>query len=95
MFGSLVWKISLVRRVAEDAGMDPGQATEMVLLGDNGVEAAYLAGHLRQRPADPQSSSPAVRPAEERLRELRSLLDAGLLTQEEYETRRRNVVDAL
>jgi hypothetical protein len=36
-----------------------------------------------------------VRSAQERLVELRSLLDQGLLTQEEYDTRRRAVVDSL
>jgi hypothetical protein len=90
-----LWRVSLARRVASDAGLDPDRATELTLLEDHGLEASYLASHLHQRPAAQQPSAPAVRSAQERLVELRSLLDQGLLTQEEYDTRRRAVVDSL
>jgi hypothetical protein len=93
--GMMVWRVSLARRVARDAGLDPDRATEITLLEDHGLEASYLASHLQQRPVSGQPSPPAVRGAEERLRELRSLLDQGLVTQEEYEARRRAVVDSL
>jgi hypothetical protein len=93
--GVTVWRVSLARRVARDAGLDPNRATELTLLEDHGLEASYLSAHLQARPAAEQPSPPAVRSAEERLRELRSLLEQGLITQEEHDARRKAVVDAL
>ncbi len=93
--GMFAWRISLARRVARDTGMDPNRATELTILGDNGLEAGFLAGHLRQRPADQQPTAPAVRSAEVRLRELAELRDQGLVTPEEYDARRRAIVDSL
>ena len=89
------WRVSLARRVARDAGLDPDRATELTLLEDHGLEASYISAHLQARPVAEQPSAPAVRSAEERLRELRSLLDAGLITQEEHDARRTAVVDSL
>ena len=89
------WRISLARRVARDTGMDPNRATELTILGENGLEAGFLAGHLRQRPADQQPAAPAVRSAEVRLRELADLRDQGLVTPEEYDARRQAIVDSL
>ena len=89
------WRVSLTRRVARDAGLDPDRATELTLLEDHGLEASYLAAHLQARPVTEQPSPPAVRSAEERLRELRSLLESGLISQEEHDARRKAVVDAL
>ena len=65
------------------------------LLEDHGLEASYLSAHLQARPVAEQPQAPAVRSAEERLRELRSLLEPGLISQEEHDARRRAVVDAL
>ena len=90
-----VWRISLARRVARDTGMDPDRATELTILGDNGLEAGFLAGHLRQRPAGHRPAAPAVRSAEVRLRELAGLRDQGLVTPEEYDARRPAIVDSL
>lgn len=89
------WKISLARRVARSTGMDPDQATELTILGEHGLEAGYLAGHLRQRPAGQQPPVAAVRSAEVRLRELQQLRDQGLVTPEEYDARRKAIVDSL
>lgn len=89
------WRVSLARRVARDAGLDPDRATELTLLEDHGLEASYISAHLQARPVAEQPPAPAVRSAEERLRELRSLLDAGLITQEEHDARRTAVVDSL
>lgn len=89
------WRISLARRVAGSTGLDKDRATELAILGENGLEAGYLAAHLRQRPADQQPTAPAVRTAEVRLRELQQLRDQGLVTQEEYDARRRAIVDSL
>ena len=93
--GTTLWRVSLARRVARDAGLDPDRATELTLLEDHGLEASYLSAHLRTRPAAEQPQAPAVRSAEERLRELRSLLEQGLISQEEHDARRKAVVDAL
>jgi hypothetical protein len=93
--GITAWRVSLARRVARDAGLDPDRATELTLLEDHGLEASYLSAHLQARPVAGQAPAPAVRSAEERLRELRSLLESGLISQEEHDTRRRAVVDAL
>lgn len=93
--GVTVWRVSLARRVARDAGLDPDRATELTLLEDHGLEASYLSAHLQARPVVEQPPTPAVRSAEERLRELRSLLEQGLISQEEHDARRTAVVDAL
>jgi hypothetical protein len=93
--GITAWRVSLARRVARDAGLDPNRATELTLLEDHGLEASYLSAHLQARPVAEQPSAPAVRSAEERLRELRSLLESGLISQEEHDARRKAVVDAL
>ena len=67
-----IWKVSTARRMARDAGMDDGDATAMALLSDDGFEATYLAANLR--PRQPEGRS-------DRLHELQSLLDQGLITQ--------------
>lgn len=89
------WRISLARRVARSTGLDPDQATELAILGDNGLEAGYLAGHLHHRPATEPPSAPAGRSVEIRLRELAQLRDQGLVTPEEYDARRRAILDTL
>lgn len=89
------WRISLARRVARSTGLDPDQATELAILGDNGLEAGYLAGHLHHRPATEPPSAPAGRSVEIRLRELAQLRDQGLVTPEEYDARRGAILDTL
>lgn len=91
--GLTIWRVSLARNLARDAGMDPDRATAVTLLADDGLEATYLSSNLRDRtPAQP--SAPA-RTAEDRLRELVQLRDQGLLTEAEYESRRQAVIDSL
>jgi hypothetical protein len=93
-----VWRISLARRVARQHGLDPDQATELAILGDNGLEATYLAGSLSDRPevdpGTPVAASPQ-RSAEERLLDLARLRDEGLITPDEYDARRRAIIDSL
>ncbi|WP_028639228.1 SHOCT domain-containing protein [Nocardioides sp. URHA0032] len=89
--GVTVWKVSTARRMARSSGMDEGDATEMTLLSDDGFEATYLASNLRPQVPAPQPSASTA----DRLRNLQSLLDQGLITQEEYDTRRRAVIDGL
>lgn len=91
----VIWKVSTARRLAAESGMDPGVATGMTLLSDNGLEATYLAANLRG-----QSPASAPTPAEKattakRLAELKGLLDEGLITQAEYDERRRAIIDSV
>lgn len=88
-----VWRVSTARQLAKRAGMDAGQATALTLLEDDGLEATYLAANLRDR--TPQPRGPAVRTTEERLRELDRLRGQGLVTSEEYDERRRAILDSL
>lgn len=99
--GGTVWRVSTARRLARNAGMDEGDATTVTLLTDNGLESTYLAANLRP-PASPvpgpaTSAAPAepARSSADRLRELQGLLAAGLVTQEEYDARRRAILDSL
>ena len=101
--GLTVWRVMLARQVARQSGMSENQATAVTLLGDNGLEATYLAGNLRSRPAaEPPpapgataATAPVPRTAEARLRELQELRDEGLLTPEEYDARRTAVLDSV
>lgn len=94
--GTTLWRVSLARRVARDAGLDPDRATELTLLEDDGLEASYLSAHLQARPvAELSPDAPAPRSTEERLKELCSLLEQGLISQEEHDARRKAVLDAL
>jgi hypothetical protein len=88
----IVWQVSTARRLATASGMDPDLATQMTLLTDNGLESTYLASALRQ-----PSAAPAATPvsAASRLAELRSLLDAGVITQQEHDVRRTAIIDSL
>lgn len=95
------WRISLARRVARDTGLDPDQATELAILGEHGLEAGFVAGHLRRpptpsTPAEPDGpAGPAPRSVEVRLRELERLRAQGLVTPEEHDARRRAILDSL
>ncbi len=96
--GSAVWKVSMARRMATASGMDPGLASQMALLTDDGLESTYLASSLRGTtpPATPPATPSAVpSTTRERLAELKGLLDDGLITQAEHDERRRAVIDAL
>lgn len=91
----VIWKVTTARQLAAESGMDPGLATGMTLLTDNGLEATYLAANLRG-----QSPASAPTPAEKattakRLAELKGLLDEGLITQAEYDGQRRAIIDTV
>jgi hypothetical protein len=92
-----VWKVSTARRMAREAGMDERDATTMALLTDEGFEATYLASSLRQQ----QPGSTAAPASEhkgttaDRLQELKSLLDQGLITMEEHAAARSAILDSL
>lgn len=102
--GGAVWRVTTARRLARNAGMDEGDATAMTLLTDNGLESTYLAANLRppaspapapSAPAAPAEAPEPPRSSADRLRELQDLLAAGLVTQEEYDARRRAILDSL
>lgn len=89
------WRISLARRVARSTGLDPDQATELAILGDHGLEAGYVAGHLGRQPGVGPAAAPTSRSVEARLRELGQLRAQGLVTPEEHDARRRAILDSL
>jgi hypothetical protein len=94
--GITFWKVTTAQKLARRAGMDPGLATQMTLLTDDGLDATYLASSLRQ-PAQSTPTPPASAPpsATSRLEELKSLLDRGLVTQPEYDERRKAIIDSV
>ena len=72
--------------------MDADEATAMTLLSDDGLDATYLASNLR--PGQPQEGGPG-RSVTERLAELESLKQPGLVTQAEYDERRAAILGSL
>lgn len=95
--GVLVWKVSTARRLASQSGMDPNLAAQMTLLTDGGFESTYLAANLRPVPhsSTPEPPTPSPPSAAERLTELTALLDGGMITQAEYDERRRAIIGSL
>jgi len=87
-----IWKVSTARRMAEKAGIDPDDATKMALMTDDGLEATYLASSLRQ-PLPHAAAEPTDRPVAERLKELDALKRDGLITAEEYDERRKAILN--
>lgn len=93
--GTLFWKVSMARRMATEAGMDPGRATAMAVFTHDGLDATYLASSLREsRDPEPAAATP-TRSAGDRLRELEKLRDEGLLTPAEYDSHRQAIVDSV
>ena len=93
--GILFWRVWMAQRMATEAGMDPGRATAMTLLTDDGLDATYLASSLRgNRGAEPAPAAPTRSPGD-RLRELEKLRAEGLLTPAEYDARRQAIVDSV
>ena len=94
----MVWKVSTARRMARDSGMSTGDATGMALLTDDGFEATYLASNLRGQtavPAPAAPSAPSRGSAADRLAELQTLREQGLVTDEEYAAARQKILDDL
>lgn len=95
------WRVSVARQMAEESGMDPGRATAMTLLSDDGLDATYIAASIRGPRADADDvtgvthPAPETRTVEQRLRELQQLRDEGLVTQEEYDVRRTAILDSV
>jgi hypothetical protein len=100
--GAIVfWKVSTAQKLAKQSGMDPSLATQMTLLTDDGLEATYLASSLRQpspTPSPTPSPSPSATPPASvaaRLQELQGLLDQGLVSQAEYDERRKAIIESV
>lgn len=70
------------RQVLRDAGIDPGTVGSQLAV-------RYLSGQT------PPAGRPAVRPASDRLAELTDLQNRGLITPEEYQTRRAQILDGI
>lgn len=100
--GGTIWKVSTARTLAKRSGMDPNMATKMTLFTDDGLDATYLAANLRHNQPQPGAggapateSGAKLSSATERPTELKSLLDQGLITHDEYDARRKTIIDAL
>jgi Short C-terminal domain len=91
--GVTLYKMSMARQMAAEAGMDPDRAAAVTLL-DDGLDATYIATSLRGQSA-PQPAAPPSKGAAHRLRELQQLRDDGLVTPAEYEARRRAIVESV
>jgi hypothetical protein len=86
--------VTTAQKLAKQSGMDPSLATQMTLLSDDGLDATYLAANLRSN-TSPPAVAPPPSPAAQRLIELKRLLDQGLITADEYEERRKAIIDAV
>jgi hypothetical protein len=89
--------VSTARRIAREAGLDPDNAAATTLLTPNGLDATYLAASLRR--AQPEGGHSSFTPTdlshrstEDRLRELQDLRDKGLVSQAEYDDRRKGIL---
>jgi Short C-terminal domain len=89
-----VWKVTTAQKIARQSGMDESLATQMSLLTDDGLEATYLASNLRPQ-VPPASDATAEPSTAARLAELKELLDQGLVTQAEYDDRRKAIIDSV
>jgi hypothetical protein len=85
------WRVSTARSLARRSGLDEQSAASMAMLTDHGLEATYLASSLREQPTP--GTAPAA--AADRLKELRSLLDRGLITQAEHDERRAQIISSI
>jgi hypothetical protein len=92
-----IWKVTTARRLATGAGLDPGVATGMTLLSDDGLGATYLAASLRGSQTHEQAPTPTPAPTSvsDRLSELKRLLDSGAITQAEHDERRAAIINSV
>ena len=91
--GGAVYRRSAARSMATKAGMDPDAAADVALLDEHGVAATYVMTSLKES-AKPSPEGPE-RTVEQRLAELQSLLDRGVVTQAEYDARRAAILQDL
>lgn len=84
------YRVSAARRAAREAGLNPNAATRRALTGKDVPEPDPDPPSGRPRPEPPLHGDAASR-----LTELRSLLDRGLISQAEYDERRRAIIDSI
>ena len=83
--GITIWKVTTARRMARGSGMSETDATTMTLLTDDGLEATYLASHLRGQAAPPPVAPPLPSSVADRLLAADAAAGTGaLITPEEY-----------
>ena len=93
--GGAIYRMSAARSMATKAGLDPDDAANVALLDEHGVAAAYVMSNLQKRDEPAPSSDAGERTVEQRLAELQSLLDRGLVTQAEYDEQRAEILDSI
>jgi hypothetical protein len=98
--GVTIWRVSMARGIARQAGLSPGQATAVTLLGNDGLDAAYLAASLHNEPRNHPAPVAPVAPsaaamAQQRLEDLSKLKLQGLITAAEYDTQRAQIIGSV
>jgi hypothetical protein len=97
--GVTIWRISLTRRMAQSAGVNPSDATALAVLGGpNAIDTAVLAKTLSHHSADtapPATGKPHGATVEARLTQLRQLKDDGVISADEYESRRAAIISTI
>jgi hypothetical protein len=87
-FGVSWYRVSVARRAAREAGLDPNAATRRALTGKDVPEPD-------REPPPGRPEAALTGDVAERLIQLRSLLDRGLISQAEYDERRRGIIDSI
>jgi len=79
------------KRMAIRSGMTEADAAGFAMTSEHGLEAAFVADRL----AGVVSAPTATATVEERLAELATLRDKSLISAEEYDDKRRRILDSL
>jgi hypothetical protein len=83
--GTSIFKFSQTRQMAMKKGATEAEATAIAMSGDVGTAASFVKHPERSTPLDDDASD--ERPAAARIAEVRSLVQQGLITQEQADTR--------
>ena len=90
---STLYRVSVARRIAQNNGLDPRDATAVALLNDNGLSAAYVRGGMQQGQRPP--ADPPRYPAAAARRPRGAARHAGKITDAEYAAARQRIIDSL
>jgi hypothetical protein len=100
----MVFRVAMARDMARRSGMDPDDAAMITLFEDDGLSATYLASNVRTPPANPAPSPAASTRSKQptahavaaaRIEQLKALLTDGVITQAEYDERRKAIIDSI
>jgi len=100
----LVARQRAARTIAMSHGLNPEEAAATTLLTPNGLDATYLAANLRPTPEAPTHYAPpplaptplnAAHNVEARIHELNLLKQQGVITEDEYNTRRQAIISEI